>query len=104
MSENEDKVRHALGRVLTNVANYPDEVQAGLLGARLDKVIDAAVAEVMASGAVEHVDTLHMRPLVSRVEVIDGSGRGYMDYKATGVMTSLQDGGKTLKVFIGSHG
>jgi hypothetical protein len=102
--KNEDKVRIALGRVLTNVSNYPDGVAHTVLGRRMDGLITAAVKAVMESGAVEQVDTLHMRPLVGRVEVIDGSGRGYMDYEATGVMTSLQDGGKTLKVFIGSHG
>ena len=37
---------------------------------------------------------------VTRVEVIDKSGRSYMEYNATDVKLSIQDDGKTLKVFL----
>ena len=49
---------------------------------------------------VEKVDTIHERPLVDRVEVIDDRGRVYTNMWATGVSTALQDDGKTLKVFL----
>lgn len=98
---NEDKVRVALGAVLTNVFNYPEDVQARLLGASLTMVIDAATEAVIGSGAVETVDSLFGRPCVDRVEVIDASGRSYVNMDARDVVSSLQDGGKTLKVFVG---
>lgn len=38
----------------------------------------------------------------TRVEVIDENGRSYFNYKPTNkVEISMQDGGKTLKIFIG---
>lgn len=98
--KNEDKVRIALGRVLTNVLNYPDDVQARLLGARLDKVIDAAVEAVLSTGAVECVDVLSQKPQVSRVELIINSQRDRVLYGVTEVSTALQDDGRTLKVFL----
>jgi hypothetical protein len=100
-ASNETKIKVALSHVLTNVSNYPDDVQARLLGARLDKVIDAAVEAVLSSGAVEPVNALYARPLVDRVEVIDSSGRMYVNMDAGNVVSSLQDGGKTFKVFVG---
>lgn len=36
---------------------------------------------------------------VTRVEVIDGYGRSYKSYNAEQVHISIQDEGKTLKVF-----
>lgn len=39
---------------------------------------------------------------VSRVEVIDYEGRSYTNYSAQSVELQLQDGGKTLKVFLTS--
>jgi hypothetical protein len=39
---------------------------------------------------------------VTRVEVIDGQGRAYVNWEDTiKVQLSLQDDGRTLKVFIG---
>ncbi len=38
-------------------------------------------------------------PRVTRFEVIDGTGRAYVRYGIS-VRTSVQDGGRTLKVFI----
>jgi hypothetical protein len=37
---------------------------------------------------------------VTRVEVIDSSGRGYTKYGVTGVELSLQDDDRTLKIFL----
>lgn len=36
---------------------------------------------------------------VTRVEIIDSGGRSYSNMNAGGVFLSLQDDGKTLKVF-----
>lgn len=101
MSNNEQTVKAALSRVLTNIGNYPFESQGQLWGRDLSKVLGEAVEAVMHCGVVEVDDTLHFRPLVDRVEVIDPSGRAYVSMDAVGVSTSLQDGGRTLKVFIG---
>lgn len=38
-------------------------------------------------------------PQVVRVEVIDEHGRAYVNYRATQVSISLQDGERTLKIF-----
>jgi hypothetical protein len=37
---------------------------------------------------------------VTRVEVIDSSGRGYTKYGVTGIELSLQDDDCTLKIFL----
>jgi hypothetical protein len=37
---------------------------------------------------------------VNRVEVIDAKGRSYVKYGVTGIEFSLQDDGKTLKLFL----
>lgn len=100
MSNKEQEVRVALSRVLTNIENYPKDVQARLWGASLSKVIDAATDAIMRSGTVEIEDRLYFKPDVTRVEVIDSTGRAYTNYAAENVMTSLQDDGMTLKVFI----
>lgn len=42
----------------------------------------------------------HMFPKVNRVEVIDSSGRAYTKYGVKDVSISLQDDGRTLKVFL----
>jgi len=42
-------------------------------------------------------------PKVNRVEVIDENGRSYVNWKPTNKTSiSMQDDGKTLKVFIGN--
>jgi hypothetical protein len=45
-------------------------------------------------------DTIEEAVGVTRVEVIDNSGRAYVNYRAGHVEISYQDGGRTLKVFI----
>lgn len=42
----------------------------------------------------------HLFPKVTRVEVIDSSGRVYMQYDAKDVYISVQDNERTLKVFL----
>ena len=39
-------------------------------------------------------------PLISRVEII-GEGREFVKHDINGISLSFQDGGKTLKVFLG---
>lgn len=39
-------------------------------------------------------------PKVTRVEVIDNSGRAYTEYNAADVQISFQDDERTLKVFL----
>jgi hypothetical protein len=39
-------------------------------------------------------------PLCTRVEVIDSKGRSYTNYSCKKVYTQMQDGNKTLKIFI----
>lgn len=100
MSNKERDVRIALSRALCSVTNYPAGIDFRLLGMDLSKLVDAATQAVMDSGAVEVVDDLMGRPDVNRVEVVDGLGRAYVNMDACEVVTSLQDGGKTLKIFL----
>lgn len=41
-----------------------------------------------------------MFPEVTRVEVIDSNGRVYSEWKSKNVWISIQDEGRTLKVFL----
>jgi hypothetical protein len=45
-------------------------------------------------------DTYH--PQVTRVEVVDETGRSFVQYYSPGVEVQLQDDGHTLKVFAGT--
>lgn len=42
-------------------------------------------------------------PLVSRLEVIDDSGRAFTTYTAKNVQVHLQDDGRTMKIFLRSE-
>lgn len=97
---NETTVKAALTGALANVMNYPEGVSHVLLGRDMSKVIEAATKAVMESGAVETVDDIFGRPQVDRVEVIDATGRAYINMGAVDVATSLQDSGRTLKIFL----
>jgi hypothetical protein len=44
-----------------------------------------------------HITTL---PEVTRVEVIDDTGRAYSQWDVSDVQVSFQDGNKTLKIFL----
>ena len=48
------------------------------------------------------IDTVEDVPLVNRVEVIDETGRAYVNMNVEYVRYSLQDGGRTLKLFVTS--
>ena len=45
-------------------------------------------------------DYLMAHEAVTRVELIEDSGRAYVKYGATDVVTSIQDQGRTLKIFL----
>ena len=98
--QTEIRLRNALANVLTNAMTYPEGVAHTILGRDMSNVIDVSVRAVLNTGLIEKVGTVHERPLVDRVEVIDSRGRAYSNYNASEVGTSLQDGGKTLKVFL----
>lgn len=49
---------------------------------------------------VKILDTIENLENVTTVEVIDNHGRSYIHYNAESVEYSLQDDGKTLKIFI----
>jgi len=98
--QTEIRLRNALANVLKNAMTYPEGVAHTILGRDMSNVIDVAVQAVLNTGLIEKVGTVHERPLVDRVEVIDSRGRAYSNYNASEVGTSLQDGGKTLKVFL----
>ena len=48
----------------------------------------------------DKIDTVEDVPLVNRVEVIDETGRAYVNTHVEHVQYSLQDGGHTLKLFV----
>ena len=49
---------------------------------------------------IQNLNTVEGLERVTRVEVIDGHGRSYVHYNAALVEYSIQDDGKTLKIFI----
>lgn len=49
---------------------------------------------------LQKLDTLEKLNAVTRVEVIDEYGRSYVHYNASVVQYSIQDDGKTLKIFV----
>ena len=65
---------------------------------------DSEAEEFLARGALwllAEIDRLRADDRINRVEVIDGSGRGYVRYTtAEAVTVARQDDGRTLKVFI----
>lgn len=60
----------------------------------VDKIYETPVDEVP-----DAIEELHK---VTRVEVIDGTGRAYVMYWCKDVKVSYQDWGRTLKVFLSS--
>ena len=48
----------------------------------------------------ETLESLDSFPKLTRVEVIDEKGRAYTNMSCEGVQISMQDGGRTLKVFL----
>lgn len=55
--------------------------------------------EIMHLQESSHSSVWHL-PDVTRVEVIDGTGRGYVNIGVQDVEVHVQDGGRTLKVFL----
>jgi hypothetical protein len=52
---------------------------------------------------IDKIDTVEDVPGITRVEVIDETGRAYVNTQVNGtVQYSLQDGGRTLKIFLRS--
>jgi hypothetical protein len=98
--QTEIRLRNALTKVLANAMVYPEGVAHAVLGRDMSNVVERAVEAVLNTGLIEEVHTLHERPLVDRVEVIDGNGRAYTNNWVKDVSTSLQDQGRTLKVFV----
>jgi hypothetical protein len=49
---------------------------------------------------IQNLNTVEELERVTRVEVIDGHGRSYVHYNADLVEYSIQDNGRTLKIFI----
>lgn len=45
-------------------------------------------------------DTMKSNNIVTRVEVIDGTGRAYVKTKLQEVILAYQDDGRTLKIFV----
>lgn len=57
------------------------------------------ITELKAEEGIES-EAYKSLPLCTRVEVIDKDGRTYINYKSKNVHTSMQDGNRTLKIFI----
>jgi hypothetical protein len=51
----------------------------------------------------DKIDTVEDVPHINRVEVIDETGRAYVNMNVEHVQYSLQDGGRTLKLFVKSE-
>lgn len=86
------------------------EVVAWLVDGRIEQglTFDKMAATIMADancGTVRPLvygDVVEVDPnaKVTRVEVIDGQGRTYTNWKVSSVSFSYQDDGRTLKLFI----
>lgn len=74
---------------------YDDRIESMILNAIREVVKNYPMADVMGM-----LPTFELSK-VNRVEVIDENGRSYVNWKPTNKTTiSMQDGGRTLKVFI----
>jgi hypothetical protein len=49
---------------------------------------------------IDKIDAVEDVPHINRVEVIDETGRAYVNMHVEYVQYSLQDGGHTLKLFV----
>jgi hypothetical protein len=93
---NEKKIRDAVANVVRDSQNHP----VGKYPLR--DLIDKITQSVIGTGLVEMDDWMMERPEVTRVELIENSGRAYVKYGVSEVATSLQDEGRTLKLFLRS--
>lgn len=103
MNYKEKILEHAIANALTNASNYPENVGVRVLGTNMVKTIDVVKEAVVGTGLVI-VDTDYMlaHEQVTRVELIENSGRAYVKYGVGDVITALQDNGRTLKLFLRS--
>lgn len=101
MNYKEKILEHAIANALTNSANYPEGLSHHVLGANLSKTI-GAVKEAVTNTGLYIIDNDYMlaHEQVSRVELIEGTGRAYVKYGVGDVITALQDNGRTLKLFL----
>ncbi len=51
---------------------------------------------------MEKTDIVDLGNKITRVEVIDNNGRAYVNYDPCDVQIMYQDGGKTIKIFLGN--
>ena len=93
---NEQKIRQAVATVVLNAQNHP------LGSVNLTDLITQVTQSVIGTGLVVLDNMITEFPKVTRVELIDNSGRAYIKYGASEVGTSLQDDGHTLKLFLRS--
>jgi hypothetical protein len=61
---------------------------------------EAARREAVNKQVYPDGDSIESFPNVTRVEVIGKKGREYTEYGCSNVQVSIQDGGRTLKVFL----
>jgi hypothetical protein len=97
----EKALENAIANVLTNAVNYPEGLRAYVLGANLRGLIDTTKEAVVNTG-LYIIDDEYMlaHEKVTRVELITGVDRAYVKYGVGDVITALQDGGRTLKLFL----
>ena len=102
MDKYKEKVlEHAIANVLTDAANYPKALRPHVLGENLRGLIDSTKEAVVNTG-LYIIDDEYMlaHEKVTRVELITGADRRYVGYGVGDVITALQDGGRTLKLFL----
>lgn len=104
MDKYKEKIlEHAIANVLTNAANYPKGLSHHVLGRNMGGLTQATKEAVVNTG-LYIIDDEYMlaHEKVTRVELIDNSGREYVKYGVGDVITALQDQGRTLKLFLRS--
>lgn len=103
MNHKEKILEHAIANVLTNALNYPEGLSHHVLGRDLSGLIKTTKEAVVNTGLYIVGDNyLQAHEQVTRVELIENSGRAYVKYGVADVITALQDDGRTLKLFLRS--
>lgn len=103
MNYKETILENAIASALTNAENYPKALRPHVLGSDLRKPLAAVKEAVVGTGLViVDADYMLAHEQVTRVELIDNSGRAYVKYGVGDVVTALQDNGRTLKLFLRS--
>lgn len=109
-SKASDTIYHMFAVDLTNVEQgeketteqaEQDSVTMWLESGQLGVINDPLVAQMYMRFSSIGLESMTNHPVATRVEVIDGNGRSYVNWNKTNkISTSFQDDGKTLKVFI----